>query len=485
MKTFLKILSVLPVLYSMSVSAQNEIDALRYSQTSLAGTARFISMAGAFSALGGDFSTLSANPAGIAMYRKSEFSFSPSFFKEKSQSNYLGKSTGDNKYNFNFGNAGFVFTYRLTRNDSSRGWKNWNFGLGYNRLNNFHAATTYEGINNSSSMLDYYAEQAQGRNPYDLDPFGSWLAYQTWLINPDSLNNYYSVIPAAGELQRRTWISKGSTGEFALSFGANYSHRFYIGGTLGINSLRYVEQSTFEEIDDNNSIIDFRNFRLNQDLTTTGTGINFKFGMIYRANDFVRVGLAVHTPTFYDMSDEWTTSINSEFDSGNSFHQDTIGHFDYELTTPMKAIAGIGFIIGKMGIISVDYEFIDYSEAKLHASNSPYIDVNNEIHRRYAEAGNLKIGTEWRYETYSFRAGYAMFGTPFASGKAVSGADQSRTSYTAGIGIRDQEYFLDLAYAYTTGKYYDRPYSLSSATVEGATTEMQTHNITLTFGVKF
>jgi long-subunit fatty acid transport protein len=151
----------------------------------------------------------------------------------------------------------------------------------------------------------------------------------------------------------------------------------------------------------------------------------------------------------------------------------------------MRAIAGIGFIIGKIGIISADYEFVDYSEAKFHSSSEPFIDVNNEIHRRYAESGNLKIGTEWRYETYSFRAGYAMFGTPFASGKAVAGADQSRTAYSAGIGIRDQEYFLDLAYVYITGKYYDRPYSLSYTPVEGAATEMQTHNITLTFGVKF
>ncbi|HLG34793.1 MAG TPA: outer membrane protein transport protein, partial [Bacteroidia bacterium] len=297
------------------------------------------------------------------------------------------------------------------------------------------------------------------------------------------------VIPAAGELQRRTWISKGSTGEFALTFGGNYSHRFYIGGTLGISSLRYVEQSTYEEIDDNNSIPGFKSFRLNNDLTTTGTGINFKLGMIYRANDFVRIGLAIHTPTFYDMRDEWSGTMSSEFDSGSSHSFDSpSGSFDYELTTPMKAIAGIGFIIGKMGIISFDYEFVDYSEAKFHSASEPYIELNNEIHRRYAEAGNLKIGTEWRYDAYSFRAGYAMYGTPFASGQSVSGADQSRTAYSAGIGIRDQEYFLDLAYVFATGKFYDKPYSLKPPRdneAAGATTEIRTHNITLTFGVKF
>lgn len=491
MKVKLKIVSLLFLLSSLHLSAQTEIEALRYSQTSIAGTARFISMAGAFSALGGDFSTLSVNPAGIALYRKSEFSFSPSFYKEKSLSSYLGKTSSDNKYNFNFGNAGMVFTYRLTRNDTSRGWKNWNFGLGYNRLNNFHEATTYEGVNSSNSLLDHYVEQANGTdntNITDNFPFDAGLAYQTFLIDTVSgdPSQYYSVIPAAGELQRRSWTSKGSTGEFAISFGGNYSHRFYIGGTLGINSLRYVEQSTYEEIDENNSIPGFKSFRLNNDLTTTGTGVNFKLGMIYRANDFVRVGLAIHTPTFYEMHDEYSGSMSSEFDSGNSSSYDSPnGAYDYELTTPMKVIAGIGFIIGKIGIVSFDYEFVDYSEAKFRSANEPYIKLNNEIHKRYTEAGNLKIGTEWRYDAYSFRAGYAMFGTPFASGHAVSGADQSRTAFSGGIGIRDQEYFLDLAFVYMTGKYFDKPYSLNNSTVQGTTTEMKTNNVTLTFGVKF
>src|ERR1044072_7905591 len=129
------------LLVSVCASAQNDVDALRCSQTSLAGTARYTAMAGAFTALGGDFSVLSTNPAGIAIYKRSEFSMSPAFYKEKSESDYLGRTTADNKYNFNFGNAGMIFTYRLTRNDTSRGWKNWNFGLGYNRINNFHAAT--------------------------------------------------------------------------------------------------------------------------------------------------------------------------------------------------------------------------------------------------------------------------------------------------------------------------------------------------------
>ncbi len=47
------------------VIAQNVDDALRYSQIFYGGTARFMSMGGAFTALGGDISSLSQNPAGL------------------------------------------------------------------------------------------------------------------------------------------------------------------------------------------------------------------------------------------------------------------------------------------------------------------------------------------------------------------------------------------------------------------------------------
>ncbi len=495
MKNKQKYFLVALLLVAVSATAQNDVDALRYSQTSIAGTARYTSMAGAFSALGGDFSVLSTNPAGIAVYKKSEFSFSPSFYKEKSESDYLGRTTSDNKYNFNFGNAGLIYTYRLTRNDSSPGWKNWNFGIGYNRINNFHAASTYEGVNNNNSLLDSYLERVNSgggtlysdiTNNY---PFDAGLAYQTYLIDTIAGDNYhyYSVIPAAGELQRRSVESRGSMGEFDFTFGGNYSNRFYIGASLGIATIRYVENSTYEEIDQQNSITDFKSFRLNNDLKTTGTGINFKLGMIYRAADFLRIGLAVHTPTFYSMHDEYSASMNSQFDDGSNIsYNSPNGSFDYNLTTPMKAIAGIAFVIGKMGLISADYEFVDYSEAKLNSDSYKFFIENEAIQSKYTAAGNLKIGTEWRYDTYSFRAGYAMYATPFATGQGVSGADQARNAFSAGIGIRDQDYFLDLAYVFTTGKYFYLPYSLDPPRqVPGATTEMQTNNITLTFGVKF
>ena len=62
---------------AFGLMGQEAFDALRYSQSEINGTARSIGMANAFGALGGDLTALGINPAGIAVYRSSEISFSP------------------------------------------------------------------------------------------------------------------------------------------------------------------------------------------------------------------------------------------------------------------------------------------------------------------------------------------------------------------------------------------------------------------------
>lgn len=49
---------------SSMLFSQGVVDALKYSQQDIRGTARYMGMAGAFGALGGDITTLSQNPAG-------------------------------------------------------------------------------------------------------------------------------------------------------------------------------------------------------------------------------------------------------------------------------------------------------------------------------------------------------------------------------------------------------------------------------------
>ena len=155
-----------------SVSAQNDIDALRYSQLTFGGTARFSSMAGSMGAIGGDISTLSFNPAGIAVFRTTEFTVTSSLFSQKSASTYNGLESGDGKLNFNLSNIGLIASWNVKENNNS-GWTSFNFGFGYSRINNFNNRNSVQAANTKSSLLDTYVNNANGHASGDFDQFST------------------------------------------------------------------------------------------------------------------------------------------------------------------------------------------------------------------------------------------------------------------------------------------------------------------------
>lgn len=446
--------------------AQNDIDAMRYSQITFGGTARFASMAGSMGALGGDISTLSFNPAGIAIFKKTEVSITPSIFSQTTSSTYNSNTSSDSKLNFNIGNIGIVASINLMSDKNTTGWESLNFGFGYNRTNNFHNRMDIQGDNKTSSLLDVFVANANGHTSNDFDGFSTDLAWQTYLFNPSSDSTAYlqytHVVPNYGIRQRKSVETSGSMGETVLSFGGNYKSKIYLGGTIGLVRVRYNETSTYEETDEMDTIPNFKSFTFGQDLATSGNGVNLKLGAIIRPNDWLRVGVAVHTPTSLSLHDDYSSTMTSNLD-GVSY--DTVspeGSFDYRITTPFRAIGSLGFIINKIAILNIDYEYIDYSYAQLHSTPNVFSDVNKTIRDNYTSTGNLRVGGEVRLDPIAIRVGYALYGSPF---KANENKNATRSSYTAGIGYRQDHYFIDFAYVLTQYTEYNYLYDSPKATV--------------------
>jgi hypothetical protein len=215
-----KIALILLVLFGALeiVKSQNEVDALRYSRTTFGGTARYMAMGGAFGALGADFSTLSSNPAGIGLYKKSEFSFTPSLYFGKTKSEYNGFQSDDSKTNFNVSNAGMVFSTEPNNHERSI-LKNLQFGIGLNRINNFNNRMLIQGNNDENSFVDTYVDNANGINYQDIedDPYGDYafdlnLAWYDYLIDtlPGTADQYWgAVTPGKSKLQRKEINSWG------------------------------------------------------------------------------------------------------------------------------------------------------------------------------------------------------------------------------------------------------------------------------------
>ncbi len=482
----IKLLSGLIGLIAVTASAQNETDALRYSQTSPTGTARFAAVGGAFGALGSDFTTLSFNPAGIGFYRSSEISFTPSIYNSSSTSDYLGTKTKDNKLNFNFGNIGAVFTRIRNKEGSTYGWLNINFGIGYNRLNSFQNRVSIEGRNFTTSIADAFASQANGTHYDELpnsNPFDANLAWQTYVIDtaPGQTSVYNTPMGSYGQMQKLQATTRGSLGETVIAFGANYSNKLYLGATLGIPNVRYYSTKVYEETDDLDTIPNFTSMKYNEYLKTSGNGFNLKLGAIYRITDWVRVGAAFHTPTYFKLTDSWSSDMSSKIYNEDFSAASPSGTFNYSLTTPLKAIASIGFIAGKAGLVSVDYEYINYSSAKLNSSSYNFSDENKNVKDKYNATGNIRIGTEWRYKIFSARAGYAIFGSPYSKSFKI---DNSTASI--GAGIRSKGFFVDAAYLLNfSQKNRYNLYVLDETHAASAEVNNTAGSFMLTFGIRY
>ncbi len=499
-----KILSmVIATGMSALVFAQSDVDALRFSMLDFGGTARALGSGNAYGALGGDMSAASMNPAGLGIYRSSELTISTRLLSLDADASYYGQTLNDNRYDFALNNAGLVFAnVNRGKENATSDWVGGSFALTWNRIADFNSAVTYSGFNEHSSLLDSYVDYLNaggGTAPedvFDKDPFGAGLAWETFLINPMPFDSsqYFSEIADGRVQQTKIITTEGGIGEFSIAFAGNYGNRLYVGGAIGIPRIRYAQSYVYSEEDVNNVHNGFNSLSLNDVTETVGTGINAKVGLIYRINDYLRVGAAAHTPTLYGMSDLYYATMNSDLETSSYSYDSPIGEYNYELITPWRVSGSAAVTLKNIGFVSAEYEFVDYSEASFNfnrtmdAGDLSYESlVNTNIDTKYGTASNIRLGAELMYDVFRFRGGYIMSSTPFNDGIAAGNADYARNTYTAGIGIKEQSYFIDLAFAHTTFTEYDIQYVYDngSGVNEGAEINRSLNNFLLSFGFRF
>lgn len=489
------IISALILTAAATALSQTSADALRYSRIDIGGTARYMGLSGAFGALGADFTTSSTNPAGLGLYKTSELVITPSVHIGSVESFYNGSTASDSRSNFYLGNVGFVLASKSKTDPNKPGWRYVTFATGLNRLSDFNRRYEMTGTNAANSLLDTYVEDANGI-PFDQiedDTYGdyafdlnlAWWAYLLDLEDPLIDNQYISPIPGGNKLQTKSIDSHGSMNEYVFSFGANYNDRLYLGMTMGIPFIRYYESSVYTESNIVNS--DLKYFDRIEDLETRGSGFNLKFGMIYRASDWLRVGAAFHTPSWFgNMTDYWQVTMISEFytadENGNTRYVESSpsGTYDYSLNTPYRVQGSLAFIIGNIGLVSADYEFADYASARYDAPDYSFNSENSSISNSYAGTHHIRVGTEWRYNIFSFRAGAKYFTSPYQN--EIN--DGSRMGFSGGIGLKEGWFFMDLAYAYS--KMEDDYYFYNTPTIASNPVANKTrdHYVLLTIGAK-
>ncbi|MDX9770791.1 MAG: hypothetical protein RBT19_10535 [Tenuifilaceae bacterium] len=447
--------------------AQDAADVLRLSQNHLYGTSRYVGMGGAFGALGADFTSLSYNPAGLGVYRSSEFTITPTLKSRLDNTNYLNSPFEDKRTRVMFDNLGIVGSYRFSSGEEELGLVMLNFGVGYNRINDFYSETNALGRNTNNSIMDHFANQAQGVYYENLTitdddnfffntlaPWDAILAWNNFLIDtvPGNPTSYWAALnDGDGVDQDQTLSSIGGIGEYTFSIGGNVSNKFYFGATLGIQNV-YFRQKTFysESALSSNQLLPngdlFHSMYYNQTLTVEGYGLNFKVGVIYRPIPELRLGVAAHTPTFYDLSERYNAVMGSDFFLGITNEESPLNAYDYKIETPFKLIGSAAYTFGKIGLLSVDYEYVDYSTMRFGKGGDGYrfTNENATIKSEFSNTFNLRAGGEVWVGKMALRGGYAYYGSPYSSGSPY--ASSHTNIFSGGFGFRINSLFLDWAY---------------------------------------
>jgi long-subunit fatty acid transport protein len=488
-----------------TLMAQNETDVLRYSNTVFGGTARMQGIAGAQIALGADVGSAANNPAGLGLFRKSEFTFSPGLSFWNSQSDFLGTNSFEQRTNFHIPNFGVVFT-GMKDVDNEDDFRGGAFAISFSRLNNFNGRYYYEGKNNKNSFGDYLVEKANGTDFSVFDkeyvndevtsiPSMAWSAY---MLNPanDSTSTLYKAYgPSDTTKYQSDYIDmKGAQNQWDFAYGFNLKDKIFIGAGLGIVGVRYSQIREFTETDSTNTMPDFKQVTFSDEFNVRGSGVNFKIGAIFRPVDWVRIGVNLQTPTYLSLREDFSTGMSTKFDSSFFTNQKQFevnalpGSFEYTINTPARAGLGMAFFLKKYGFISTDIEYVSYNTAAISASRSlggknVFRNVNNSINRNFASTVNFRIGAEARYEMFRFRLGMAYYGDPYVT--RVDKVDRSRMFITGGFGVRTQDMFFDLALIKSAYNVTTTPYVLNSGAQPTAFITNNLTSVVATIGFLF
>ncbi|WP_455997329.1 OmpP1/FadL family transporter [Phocaeicola barnesiae] len=534
---------------AVAAVAQTQYDAARFSGSELNGTARFVGMGGAMSALGADISVIGTNPAGIGLFRSHDLSLSFGFNKNVTNSNLGGTEVKDERTRASFDQLGFVYSTKIGNKTDLRYF---NIGFNYHKMANFNRQFSSRGNLNGSSLSWQMQDMMLGTGAYQ-----NQASYDALLDaeNPYTSSAYYGT-PFLGSMGVRTGLVDDVTGndgsfgmmgwngasgdyysreegginayDFNLSF--NVQDRFYFGATLGVYDVNYSRYSSYYEtvLDDKGN--DNGSFQLNNWFTTDGAGLDLKLGVIVRPMEYspFRIGFAVHTPIWYSLNDRYTATLGTDILAFPEKYTENLSDYyapdasyllEYQLATPWKFNVSMGTTFSNVLAVDAEYEFANYAKARYKDAGGYDLAAANEAVDKYLKnVHTFRIGMEAKFTPqFSFRAGYNYVTSPIADNSAryvpnlsTNKADyiwfdetrtdpeyhnlKARNTLTLGLGYRGKFMYADVAYKYDFYKsdfymFDDYRFSNDGNSIvsrnSAAAVNHDRHQLLLTLGVKF
>ena len=506
------------LLAGASAAAQTVYDATAIAQKDLNGTARFVGMGGAMGALGGDISVIGTNPAGIGIYRSNDVMTTFGYSLSNTEIDNRGTTLSADKARWNFDNIGAVISTKIGNVTPLRYV---NFGFNYHKAKSFYRNRRAAGDLGGYTQLDVIATQADGLTPdywssgniFDNNDIGwlSALGWEGYLISPtltdqqtdyraqdeqgnplyfgadgelttsptgadgrpnapayDNYDFYGNIAGQYPYLREFRSYERGGVDQYDLNVSFNVNDRVYLGLTVGLYDVDYSKCSLYNEDSEGEG---GGGYLLESHNNISGSGVDVKFGVILRPFEYspLRVGLAVHTPVFYNLTYSTSAILTSDYtdqviDTYNYVDGDM--WYDFNLRTPWVINASLGYTVGSFLALGAEYEYADYSNMDFTYADGGAMDfLNDEAGFCLKGVHTLRLGAELKpVPAFSLRAGYnfttsAYKGDAFkalALNSLTTDTDfanlKSAHTVTLGLGYHTGSFYADLAYKLDTYK---------------------------------
>jgi hypothetical protein len=509
-----------PVTISFTASGQLPEDALRLSYLTPSGSARQQAIGGAMGSLGGEISAMYVNPAGLGFYKTNEMVVSPGFRFSTDKSQYLGNNQqhGSEVTRFNLGTSGFIFGINNNEENSAT------LGIGVNQTANFNGDIFYQGKNNQSSFSEQYVEEFANSN-LSIDDgirlpglsYGTRMALTTYLIDTATIGGNQLVIgqpekvlAANGFLNQSNQVhTTGGVTELALALAGSSHNKWYYGVTIGVPIVNYHRDLSFTETDGTgNTNNDFDSFTYRESYSSKGVGVNAKLGAIFRPSASWRIGIALHTPSFYSLTDKISASLNTNTENYAGKDSITSGDLDqlwgsnnsidYQLSSPWRMMISGSYVFGaqenvkdQKGFVTADIEYVTVKSARFSVptnddgsttvDNSYYDGLNSTVKSYYKNNLNFRAGGELKLNTMAIRAGFAYSLSPYAQ----TDLKANRMYISGGVGYRNKGIFVDLTYVEGIVNDTNFPYRLADKPNVVAQVRQISGTVLMTVGFKF
>ncbi len=519
-----------------AAGAQDIYKAEALTGTDLTGTARYVGMGGAMNVLGADLSAMGVNPASTGFFRRSQAALTGGFTAQEG-----ARAMNDiHKLRGTFDQAGFVYSIH-SGND---GLQYINFGFNYQKRRNFKNYTAASAALTGDLSQSWELRQMAGTldlgsdNDRNLTMPVADAAYDAQVIDAatDANNKVTGYNDLCGKNYDYRRVQWGGIQEYDFNVSFNGNDRYYAGVTVGFynvnmrSAVLYGEDVTYSGGD--------AAYAMAQEEHLSGSGVDVKVGFTFRPieNNPLRVGIAVSSPTWYDLTSNAGVSMYSTFpftgdatkyrpySTGDDTHTAAYfgaGDFDYRLRTPWKLNIGLATTVDKYLALDAEYEFCRYAGSSIGysdgdgyyygswgATTTKDAALNSQVSSMLKAVHTLRVGAElYLAPRLKARVGYNYISSPFKDNaylnlftSSPSYYNRTNTDYvnlsathrvTAGLGYSGKHVFFDAAYQYQTQKgtayafNYIEDGDLTTNRLAGVGVNYNRHNAIFTLGYKF